>query len=63
MKHLLCLPPSEGKLRGQLYQLNGIVDEHYDDQGNCLVGVKLPIREWNRLVKQDEVQIEDFIQT
>jgi GTP-binding protein HflX len=63
VKHLLCLPPSAGKLRGQLYELNGIVNEHYDEQGNCLMDVKLPIREWNRLLKQDERQIEHFIQT
>ncbi len=63
VKHLLCLPPSAGKLRGQLYQLNCIAQEHYDEQGNCLVDVKLPLREWNRLVKQDEAEIEHFIQT
>ena len=63
INHLLCLPPSAGKLRGQLYQLNCITDEHYDEQGNCLLGIKLPVREWNQLVKQDELEIEHFIQT
>ncbi len=63
VKHLLCLPPSEGKLRGQLYQLNCITNERYDEQGNCLMEIKLPIREWNQLLKQDETEIEHFIQT
>ena len=63
VKHLLCLPPSAGKLRGQLYQLNCITNERYDEQGNCLMEIKLPIREWNQLLKQDETEIEHFIQT
>jgi len=53
----------QGKFRGQLYELNCILDESYDEQGNCLVNIKLPLREWNRLLKQDEVEIEHFIQT
>jgi GTPase len=63
IKHVLCLPPSAGKLRGQLYQLDCITDEHYDEQGNCLVNIKLPVREWNQLLKQDETEIEHFIHT
>jgi GTP-binding protein HflX len=63
IKHLLCLPPSAGKLRGQLYQLNCIIGEHYDKQGNCLLDIKLPVREWNKLLKQDEAEIEHFIHT
>ena len=63
IKHLLCLPPSAGKLRGQLYHLNCITDERYDEQGNCLLAIKLPVREWNQLLKQDEAEIEHFIQT
>lgn len=63
VQHQLCLPPSAGKFRGQLYELNCILDESYDEQGNCLVNIKLPLREWNRLLKQDEVEIEHFIQT
>ncbi|MBA6341448.1 GTPase HflX [Colwellia sp. MB02u-10] len=63
IKHLLRLPPSAGKLRGQLYQLNCITDEHYDEEGNCLLDIKLPVREWNQLLKQDEAEIEHFIHT
>ncbi|HCH70654.1 MAG TPA: GTPase HflX [Colwellia sp.] len=57
----LAIPPSEGKLRGILYKLNCIKDEYYDEQGICHLVVKLPKREWNRLVKLNTNQIEQFI--
>lgn len=62
VEHKLKIPPSAGKLRGALYQLNCITEEDYDDQGNCLLDIKLPAREWNRIVKQDKATIESFIQ-
>lgn len=62
VKHLLKIPPNAGKLRGALFQLNCITDENYDEQGNWLVDVKMPEREWNRLVKQDNGLIEGFIE-
>jgi GTP-binding protein HflX len=62
VKHNLCLPPSEGKLRGVFYQLNSIVDESYDEDGNCLLKIKLPAREWDRLIKLNEADIEGFIE-
>jgi len=55
------IPPHEGKLRGLLYTLNCITNESYDDQGNCLLNIKLPSREWNKLLKQDNALIERFI--
>jgi len=63
VKHCLKIPPSAGKLRGALYQLNCIDNERYDDEGNCLLHVKMPIDEWNRLIKHDEANIERFIES
>ncbi len=63
VKHSLRIPPNYGKIRGALYQLNCIADEQYDDQGNCLLKVKLPIREWQRFIKDDEALIEGFIES
>jgi GTP-binding protein HflX len=63
VKHCLKIPPSHGKFRGALYQLNCIDNERYDDQGNCLLDVKMPASEWNRLVKQDEALIQGFIES
>jgi GTP-binding protein HflX len=63
VKHSLRLPASEGKLRSVFYQLNCIEEECYDDNGDCLLKVKLPVREWNRLIKLNEADIEGFIES
>ena len=63
IQHQLKIPPSAGKLRGALYQLNCISQEQYDEQGNCLLNVEMPMREWNRLLKQDKEQLEGFIES
>lgn len=47
VQYSLKIPPNAGKFRGELYQLNCIDNESYDDDGNCLVDIKLPMREWN----------------
>lgn len=62
VSHNLRLPPNAGKLKGELYSLNCINSEEYDEQGNCLVNIKLASREWNRLVKHDKELIESFIE-
>ncbi len=61
VKHQLRIPPSAGKLRGELYKLNCITTEHFDEQGHCLLEVKLPAREWNRLLKSEYSDIEAFL--
>lgn len=60
VQYTLRIPPSAGKLRGEFYQLNCITKESYDDQGNCILAVKLPEREWNRIAKT--ATIEHFIE-
>ncbi len=62
VKHQLKIPPSAGKLRGELYKLNCVTTEQFDEQGHCLIEVKLPAREWNRLLKSDYSNIEAFIE-
>ena len=62
VKHCLKIPPAHGKFRGALYRLNCIANEHYDEDGNCMIDVKMPISEWNKLIKQDEALIEGFIE-
>ncbi len=62
VKHRLCLPPEEGRIRSVFYQLNCIDKESYDEHGNCLLEIKLPAREWNRLIKLNEADIEGFIE-
>ncbi|MCH2058832.1 MAG: GTPase HflX [Thalassotalea sp.] len=63
VKHSLKIPPTAGKFLGSLYQLNCIDNEDYDENGNCLVSIKLPVREWNRLIKQEKADVERFIES
>jgi GTP-binding protein HflX len=62
VNHFLNIPPNEGKLRGELYKLNCITSENFDDKGYCHVEVKLPFREWQRLLANGSNDIESFIE-
>ena len=62
VQHQLNIPPHAGKLRGELYKLNCITDESYDDAGHCHLQIKLPSREWQRLIKNEHSEITAFIE-
>jgi GTP-binding protein HflX len=57
----LIIPPQKGRLRALLYELNFIIDEQYDDNGACHVSIKLAKRDWDKLVKDDSIEIEKYI--
>jgi len=61
VEYQLVIPPSAGKLRGSLYKLNCILSESYDDLGYCHLDIKLPTREWHRLIKHDTHEVERYI--
>jgi GTP-binding protein HflX len=61
VEYHIAIPPSEGKLRGSLYKLNCINNESYDEQGHCHLNIKMPKREWQRLLKQKSKEIEQYI--
>lgn len=63
LKCRLRVPARFGALRGALYKLNCIHDEQYDDLGNCLLQIRLPMTDWNRLLKDNGTEIESFIMT
>jgi GTP-binding protein HflX len=62
VNHYLTIPPNEGKLRGELYKLNCITSEQFDDKGNCLIEINLPSRDWQRLLANDGNNLENYIQ-
>ena len=45
----LCLNPSEGKLRAQLYELDAVLSERIDDEGNWLISIKIAKTDFIRL--------------
>ncbi|CAH9049651.1 GTPase HflX [Pseudoalteromonas holothuriae] len=61
--HTLCIPPAFGRLRGALFNLNAVQQEDYDEQGNWLIQVRLPEIDWERLKKDQGIDIENFIDT
>ena len=48
----LNIPPSDGKMRGVLYEYHCITAEHFDEQGNWIVTIRLPMTVWNQLNKR-----------
>lgn len=63
VEHQLNIPPSAGKLRGELYKLNCITSESFDEQGHSHIEVRLPSREWQRLVKNEYSEIVDYVES
>ena len=57
----LRVPPSQGRLRGALYNLNSISSEDFDEQGNWLLSVNVPMSEWNKLKKEIGEQIDGYL--
>jgi GTP-binding protein HflX len=61
VNHTLRLPPSEGRLRSRLYQLDCVAGERLDDEGNIVVDIRLDAIAWQRLDKQFDHNLDRFI--
>ncbi|MCF7742952.1 ribosome rescue GTPase HflX [Aeromonas veronii] len=59
--HTLQLPPSAARLRSALYQLKGIEQEGFSEEGDFVLEVRLQAADWNRLVKQEGESLQRFI--
>lgn len=57
----LNIPPMQGRLRGELYQMNFVNSEQYSDEGGWVVDVSMPTQQWRRLVKHSGKEIEKLI--
>lgn len=62
VNHQLTIPPSAGKLRGELYKLDCVTNETFDEQGHCHLEVNLPSREWERLISTKYSELVDYIE-
>ncbi len=47
----VVLKPEEARLRAALYELESVVSETIDEEGNCHLLVKLPKAEWEKLFR------------
>lgn len=61
IQHRLKVPPQLGKLRGVLYSLNCISSESYAEDGDWMVDVRMPAKEWQRLVKHFDTDLNAIV--
>lgn len=55
------IPPQLGRLQGALYRLNAVQAENFDELGNWLLNVRLPMSDWQRLKKEFGEQIQELV--
>ena len=61
VQYQLRIPPQQGKLRGALFGLNCIASESYAEDGDWLVDVKLPEKDWQRLIKRIDSDLTSYL--
>lgn len=57
----LLLKPAYGKLRTQLYALNVIESEQYDDEGNLILNIMIAPNKLEQLIKQAHLPIDEIL--
>ncbi|MBE8168607.1 MAG: GTPase HflX, partial [Shewanella sp.] len=60
-EYTLKIPANAGHYLSQFYQLEALQNQEYDEVGNCIFSVRLPVSNWNRLLKQSQGELENFI--
>jgi GTP-binding protein HflX len=58
----LRLPQRFARLRAQFFELGAVQKEEHDEEGICLLAVRLPRVELNRLVSREGLQPMEFIE-
>jgi len=61
VEYQLKVPANEGRLRGMLYNLNCIAQQSYADDGDWLVDIKMLESDWNKMNKQFENRLTNYI--
>ncbi|MBE1300543.1 MAG: GTPase HflX [Alteromonadaceae bacterium] len=61
VQYQLRVPPALGKLRGTLFTMNCIAQESYADDGDWLVDIRMPSKDWHRLVKNFEHDLTSMV--
>ena len=57
----LCIPPKAGKVAAVMHQYDCITEQAYDEQGNWVVDIRLPVTEWHKLNKRLDGQLAEFL--
>lgn len=61
VSHTLYIPPSEGKVRGVLYELNCIERQYYSDTGEWVVDLVMLAADWHRIDKKFDYRLSTYI--
>ena len=56
----LCLTPQENRLRAKLFDQGGVLDETFDEAGNCKLQIKLPQKDFHQLLAALDIQAGDL---
>ena len=57
----LCLPHALARIRAQLFELNLVQQESYNDQGDSVISIRGPRAELNKLLSREGFQAEEFL--
>lgn len=52
VQQTLVLMPEQGKIRAELYQLGAVISEQMDEEGQYHLFVRLPRKEWERMISK-----------
>ena len=61
VQHQLRIPPQQGKLKSELFRMNCIASESYSEEGDWLLDVCMPVKDWNRLVKRLDADLASYV--
>jgi GTP-binding protein HflX len=61
VQHELRIPPQQGKLKSELFRMNCIASESFSEQGDWLLDVRMPVSDWNRLVKRIDADLTSYV--
>ncbi len=62
VNYTLNVPASDGKVRGMLFELNCINQEHYLEEGDWVVDITMLASDWHRLDKKTEHRLSEYVQ-
>lgn len=63
VQYQLRIPPQQSKLRGTLFNMKCIAAQEYAEDGDWLVDVRMPAKDWQRLIKHIDADLTAYLVT
>ena len=57
----LAIPPEAAPWRAKFHEMGAVQQERFDEQGVCLLQIALAKPQWERLLKQSDGLLQNFI--